>query len=63
MLKDNKVFMFWHSSHRPKPIDGVICKKSDQRCTCGAATHDYWIPKNKMKKWKKHLKESGFANN
>ena len=58
MTKDQ--FMFWHSDNRPVPIKGVRVKQSSEKCTCGATTHDYFIPKKLMPKWRKHLKKTGF---
>lgn len=59
--KSKMKFMFWHSRHKPEPIEGVIMEEEKSNCTCGAKTHDYYIPKHLMKKWKKHCEETGFG--
>lgn len=54
-------FMFWHASHRPEPIEGVIVQAAGGKCSCGAITTDYYIPKTLKKEWKAHCKKTGFG--
>lgn len=56
-------FMFWHSSHKPNPIEGIIVRKGASNCTCGAETTDYYIPITIKKEWKDHCKRTGFGWN